>query len=82
MQKGLQTYRYKYIVSDFGDLILENHNQMVLRKIPGFWKLAHLKNQFVKEELIGQIRPSFKLKDNENTEIWGIKLKQGLEGNG
>lgn len=55
MQKGLQTYRYKHIVSDFGDLILENHNQMVLRKIPGFWKLPHLKNQFVKEEIIGQI---------------------------
>lgn len=69
MQKGLQTYRYKHIVSDSGDFILENHNHTVLRKIPGFWKLAHLKNQFVKEEIIGQIRQSFKLKDNENTEF-------------
>lgn len=59
------------MVSDYNDLTLENHNQTILRKIPSFWKLAHLKNQFVKEEIIGQIRQSFELKDNENTEFVG-----------
>lgn len=56
------------VVSDYGDLPLENHYQMILRKMPSFWTLAHLKNQFVKEEITGHIRESFEPKDNENTE--------------
>lgn len=67
------------MVSDYGDLPLENHHQMMLRKMPSFWTLAHLKNQFVKEEIIGHIRESFEQKDNENTES-AAEAKQCLEG--